>query len=229
MEMFWIIESVLQLSPYFLLVLRWTVFSLDLTVFRFWFVLDNRLWTNLLKNVALRNNNTHSHHIEYNIDIGIKYRIPQNTARSSETDSIGNFFMLLLILFDLTQFFSSNNCQTFVIKLQIIGAVCLGLILSKYDHYAGFSLYFLLMVTTFLIGTFCLLISCLFSLSTGGIISKTIYVKAEYFLNLIKFSWKLKRIDWLPFLNGFLFSILGAHLPYGCCHSSFDCISLFAR
>lgn len=160
-----------------------------------------------MKNVALRNNNTHSHHIEYNIDIGIKYRIPQNTARSSETDSIGNFFMLLLILFDLTQFFSSNNCQTFVIKLQIIGAVCLGLILSKYDHYAGFSLYFLLMVTTFLIGTFCLLISCLFSLSTGGIISKTIYVKAEYFLNLIKFSWKLKRIDWLPFLNGIFFYI----------------------
>lgn len=31
------------------------------------------------------------------------------------------------------------------------------------------------MATTFLIGTFCLLVSCLFSLSTGGIISKTIY------------------------------------------------------
>ncbi|XP_073829472.1 uncharacterized protein [Musca autumnalis] len=32
-----------------------------------------------------------------------------------------------------------------------------------------------LMATTFMIGTFCLLLSCLTSLSTGGIISKTIY------------------------------------------------------
>lgn len=36
-------------------------------------------------------------------------------------------------------------------------------------------LYFVLMAVAFLIGTFCLLLSCLISLSTGGIISKTIY------------------------------------------------------
>uniref|UniRef100_A0A0A1WIW8 Uncharacterized protein C3D6.13c n=1 Tax=Zeugodacus cucurbitae TaxID=28588 RepID=A0A0A1WIW8_ZEUCU len=37
-------------------------------------------------------------------------------------------------------------------------------------------IFFFLMSTTFLIGTFCLLLSCLTSLSTGGIIAKTIYV-----------------------------------------------------
>lgn len=36
-------------------------------------------------------------------------------------------------------------------------------------------IFFFLMSTTFLIGTFCLLLSCLTSLSTGGIIAKTIY------------------------------------------------------
>lgn len=62
--------------------------------------------------------------------------------------------------------------------LQILGAVCVGLVAwyysNRYDYVP--SLFFLLMATTFLIGTFCLLVSCLFSLSTGGIISKTIYV-----------------------------------------------------
>ncbi|XP_004529731.1 uncharacterized protein LOC101451944 [Ceratitis capitata] len=36
-------------------------------------------------------------------------------------------------------------------------------------------IFFFLMATTFLIGTFCLLLACLTSLSTGGIIAKTIY------------------------------------------------------
>lgn len=40
-------------------------------------------------------------------------------------------------------------------------------------------LLFVLMVTTFLICTFCLLLSCVFSLSTGGLISKTIYVSDQ--------------------------------------------------
>jgi len=60
----------------------------------------------------------------------------------------------------------------------IIGAVCVGIVLWYSDRrysYAVPDLFFLLMATTFLIGTFCLLVSCLFSLSTGGIISKTIY------------------------------------------------------
>jgi len=60
----------------------------------------------------------------------------------------------------------------------IIGAVCVGIVAYHYDRrysYAVPDLFFLLMATAFLIGTFCLLVSCLFSLSTGGIISKTIY------------------------------------------------------
>jgi len=60
----------------------------------------------------------------------------------------------------------------------IIGAICVGIVAYHYDRrysYATPDLFFLLMATAFLIGTFCLLISCLFSLSTGGIISKTIY------------------------------------------------------
>jgi len=59
----------------------------------------------------------------------------------------------------------------------ILGAVCVGLVAWYYSNRYEYvqSLFFLLMATTFLIGTFCLLVSCLFSLSTGGIISKTIY------------------------------------------------------
>lgn len=59
----------------------------------------------------------------------------------------------------------------------ILGAVCVGLTAWYYNNRYEYTqtLFFLLMATTFLIGTFCLLVSCLFSLSTGGIISKTIY------------------------------------------------------
>ncbi|XP_037028954.1 uncharacterized protein LOC119069154 [Bradysia coprophila] len=59
----------------------------------------------------------------------------------------------------------------------ILGAVCVGLASWYYNNRYDYtpSLFFLLMATTFLVGTFCLLVSCLFSLSTGGIISKTIY------------------------------------------------------
>lgn len=50
------------------------------------------------------------------------------------------------------------------------------------------------MATTFLIGTFCLLVSCLFSLSTGGIISKTIYVSLNVLLNANKFVTKIELL-----------------------------------
>lgn len=61
---------------------------------------------------------------------------------------------------------------------QILGAVCFGMIMWYYhqnNYPATQTLFFLLMCISFLIGTFCLLVSCVFSLSTGGIISKTIY------------------------------------------------------
>lgn len=77
--------------------------------------------------------------------------------------------------------------MTFVVKKdhltlfflsKILNAVCVGLVAYYFRrHYNGNpELFFLLMTTTFLIGTFCLLLSCLVSWSTGGIISKTIYV-----------------------------------------------------
>ncbi|KAH8397802.1 hypothetical protein KR222_001972 [Zaprionus bogoriensis] len=45
----------------------------------------------------------------------------------------------------------------------------------NYSYFADTLLFHFLMATTFMIGTFCLLLACLTSLSTGGIIAKTIY------------------------------------------------------
>lgn len=64
----------------------------------------------------------------------------------------------------------------------VLGAVCVGLVsyymsksFTSYSSASSAELFFLLMTVSFLIGTFCLLMSCLCSLSTGGIISKTMY------------------------------------------------------
>jgi len=63
----------------------------------------------------------------------------------------------------------------------LIGAAIVGIFGYYYSHshtvlFSGNpDLFLYLMATTFMIGTFCLLLSCLTSLSTGGIISKTIY------------------------------------------------------
>lgn len=71
--------------------------------------------------------------------------------------------------------------SSYSFSLQIIGAVNVGLVAYYIRRYPVSSLptspefFFLLMAVAFLIGTFCLLASCLVSLSTGGIISKTIY------------------------------------------------------
>ncbi|XP_063705674.1 CKLF-like MARVEL transmembrane domain-containing protein 8 [Culicoides brevitarsis] len=77
--------------------------------------------------------------------------------------------------------YNSGYLKTFpgLLKLAqlILGAICVGIVAWYFrTHYNGTpELFFLLMTTTFLIGTFCLLLSCLVSWSTGGIISKTIY------------------------------------------------------
>jgi len=61
----------------------------------------------------------------------------------------------------------------------LIGATIVGLVAYYYEKSPWFAhhqdLFLFLMATTFMIGTFCLLLACLTSLSTGGIISKTIY------------------------------------------------------
>ncbi|XP_017093123.1 uncharacterized protein [Drosophila bipectinata] len=62
----------------------------------------------------------------------------------------------------------------------IIGAAIVGILAYNYEDYRRYfnhqqDLFHFLMATTFMIGTFCLLLACLTSLSTGGIIAKTIY------------------------------------------------------
>lgn len=59
----------------------------------------------------------------------------------------------------------------------ILGAVCVGLVSYYYKLYVPQTpeTFFLLMATAFLIGTFCLLLSCIISFATSSIIAKTIY------------------------------------------------------
>lgn len=61
--------------------------------------------------------------------------------------------------------------------IKILGAVCIACVTWEFWRYSpgNTDLFFLTMACSFFIGTFCLLVSCLFSLSTGGIISKTMY------------------------------------------------------
>ncbi|KAG4067908.1 hypothetical protein HA402_010594 [Bradysia odoriphaga] len=61
----------------------------------------------------------------------------------------------------------------------ILGIISVGIVAYYYTngynvYYEG-DLFFFLMATTFMICTFCLLLSCLISWSTGGLISKTMF------------------------------------------------------
>lgn len=60
---------------------------------------------------------------------------------------------------------------------QIIGSFCVFFLAWNFWSYyrTNVELFFLCTAVSFLIGTSCLLVSCIFSLSTGGIISKTMY------------------------------------------------------
>lgn len=71
-----------------------------------------------------------------------------------------------------------------VLKLAqlILGACCVGVVSyyldrenNRWYHSQKPELFFLLIAVSFLIGTFCLLTSCLISLSSASMISKTIY------------------------------------------------------
>ncbi|XP_046404952.1 uncharacterized protein LOC124170286 [Ischnura elegans] len=61
----------------------------------------------------------------------------------------------------------------------LLGAVCVGLAAHYSTGFRNYGytseLFYLLMVTTFLIASACLFFSCLFSLATATIISKTLY------------------------------------------------------
>lgn len=70
----------------------------------------------------------------------------------------------------------------FAFHRQALGIVCVGIIGNEfsYSYYQETAnVFFLLMTTTFLIGTFILLLGCLLSLSTASVISKTIYVSTR--------------------------------------------------
>ncbi|XP_025266998.1 uncharacterized protein LOC112637059 [Camponotus floridanus] len=58
-----------------------------------------------------------------------------------------------------------------------LGIVCVGIIGNEFNTYLRFApqCFFLVITVTFMISTFILLLSCLMSLSTASIISKTIY------------------------------------------------------
>ncbi|XP_057327266.1 uncharacterized protein LOC130668809 [Microplitis mediator] len=60
----------------------------------------------------------------------------------------------------------------------VLGAVCVGIMGHHFDRgypYTVPNQFFMLMTTTFMIATFLLLLSCLVSIATESIISKTIY------------------------------------------------------
>ncbi|XP_071635204.1 uncharacterized protein [Temnothorax longispinosus] len=60
-----------------------------------------------------------------------------------------------------------------------LGIVCVGIVGHEFGNYSAYrstaELFFLLITTTFMIGTFILLLSCVTSFSTASIISKTIH------------------------------------------------------
>ncbi|XP_014475561.1 PREDICTED: uncharacterized protein LOC106744925 [Dinoponera quadriceps] len=65
-----------------------------------------------------------------------------------------------------------------------LGIVCVGIISNEFDKYHyrnATATFFLLMTTTFMIGTFILLLSCLISFSTASVLMKTIYVSISMY------------------------------------------------
>lgn len=108
--------------------------------------------------------------------------------------------------------------------VKVLGCVCVGILAYHFNdrHLSTQSeLFFYLMCVTFLVCTTILLISCLISWSTGGIISKTIYVSFA----TIVLIWFLidSKLTCLLFL--FCFSrILGSYLSFCCCCAD-SCVS----
>ncbi|XP_012223216.1 protein singles bar [Linepithema humile] len=74
-----------------------------------------------------------------------------------------------------------------------MGIVCVGIIGNEYPYASKTEEpFFFVITTTFMIGTFILLLSCLISFSTAAIISKTIYEFIYHFIaSLLIFSASL--------------------------------------
>lgn len=73
-------------------------------------------------------------------------------------------------------------------------------------------LFHFLMATTFMIGTFCLLLACLTSLSTGGLIAKTIYVSCRSIAPIDILHWKTNRFSKYLFEQELIYHTVAALL-----------------
>lgn len=112
------------------------------------------------------------------------------------------------------RFYSSSSSNSIFLlfgdHLQILGCVYTGIVAYNFDNYyvsRTSELFFYLMAVTFLVCTGILLISCLISWSTGGIISKTIFVsydgmfacwkgngRGQWLMNFIKKSFAVMKL-----------------------------------
>lgn len=109
-------------------------------------------------------------------------------------------------------------------NVQLLGIICVVLVTINYENHGQTSkseLFFYLMTTTFLICTTILLVSCLFSWSTGGIISKTIYVSKR---NHIVMFWCKFRFNFSFVVLFYCVQISGIDLSLCCVRFDHSCI-----
>lgn len=137
-------------------------------------------------------------------------RIPEKCFRTFEIRPFGK-----IELFSKCSWTFLCTIKAYHFLQQILGGIVIGLILFHQDEWQGIRewqrtnpyyyynndnyhyspttiLFMLAMAVTFFICTFILLLSCIFSLSTGGLISKTLYVsmKIELFKLSENLQWK---------------------------------------
>lgn len=107
--------------------------------------------------------------------------------------------------------------SSFTIYTKILGAVCCFLIGWEFPHYytrylGTPLLFFLIVASACLIGTFCLLVSCLISLSTGGKNFKSIWRSPNQ--DVIYYRHNLQNNLWVHLSLGGIYFILGCfNLP----------------
>lgn len=90
----------------------------------------------------------------------------------------------------------------------ILGVICVVILAFNFDSYYSNQLFFFNMTVCFMVGTFVLLLSCLVSLNTGSIISKTIYVSFDQ--------------GSLYQRNDFVILFSGSFISYYCWGTTFD-------
>jgi hypothetical protein len=115
------------------------------------------------KNEPRRDHYSYHSHNNQHVPSHSKHRIFEDRAGLVETYSVGELYYMKWRKFIELIFHDT---------IKILGAVCCFLVgwnFWSYTPVLGNSLlFFLIVASACLIGTFCLLVSCLFSLSTGG-------------------------------------------------------------